>query len=108
MRRTMKKAVAVAGLSVASLLGASPAAACARTHKITFEPGSTQVADSGPIADFLQVPSYGARQRIIVSVSGPDGDLGRRRAQSLADLLRSLGLDPRGIMIESHAGSSER
>lgn len=107
MRHWIKAVAAGACVTATGLMLAAPAAACGRVHQVRFEAGSSRVADSGSIADFLQVPVHGGRQRLIVSVAAPDMALAKSRADALAELLTAYGVDPKGIMIESYAGSRE-
>ena len=118
MRRaasTMSNVVAAisrgAGFGSALLLAmlvAAPASACLRMHEVRFEPMSDAPARTSEIATFLDVPSYGARQRIVVRVTAPDHDLARRRAATLADLLQAHGLAPSSIMVETVRGEGEK
>ena len=108
MNRMMTRAVAAGGALLASLAAANPAAACARTFEVRFEPGATEAADRDAVAGFLSVPTYGNGQLIIVRVSAPVHDLARRRALALSDLLQAQGLSPNGIMIETSRKPLER
>lgn len=87
---------------------APPASACLRFHQISFEPAATAIGDQAKIADFLQLSAYGGRQKIVARVSGPDGELARRRVRALADLLIALGIAPTGIMLETDRSDQER
>ena len=108
----LKSSFSRAGISGAvlllSVLATSPASACLRTHQLRFEPSGTGVSEPTKISDFLQLASYGGRQKIIARVSGPDGELARRRVRAVADLLVSLGLAPTGIMLETDRSDQER
>lgn len=108
MNPTMARAVLAGAASLAWLAAASPAAACARTFEVRFEPGATQAADKDAVAGFLAVPTYGNGQLIVVRVSAPVHDIARRRALALSELLQAQGLDPRGIMIETSRKPAER
>ena len=108
MKAGILRVAALGAVLALSSLGLSPASACLRTHAVHFAPGDTEVREAAAIADFLQIRSWGARQKIVVRVSGPDGDLARRRVGTLADLLVSYGIASSGIMLESDRADQER
>ena len=108
MKAAILRATALAAVLLLSAPGLSPASACLRTHEVRIEPAGIGVAERAAIADFLQIASYGARQKVVARVSGPDGELARRRVRALADLLVSQGLAATGIMLESDRNERER
>jgi hypothetical protein len=104
-------ALRASGVGVALLLAmlvAAPASACLRIHEVRFAATSDSPAEPAEVANFLDVPSYGERQRIVVRVTAPDHDLARRRASMLADLLQAHGLMPSSIMVETVRNESEK
>ena len=108
MNRALAGAAIAAAAMAISLVAPAPASACLRTLEVRFEPSLTAIVDEGSIAPFLAIPGWGARQKIAVRVAGPDHELARRRADSLAGILRAQGIDSRGIMIETDTGPMER
>lgn len=100
---------AVAGvLFLSSTLAASPASACLRIYEASFTALETEPAEPAAIAGFIDVPSWGSRQRVAVRVSAPDHDLAKRRALRLADLLQANGLMASGILIETERSEREK
>ena len=95
-------------LLLLSTFGASPASACLRIQNVAFAGAGTEIVEPAAVADFLQIGSLGARQKIVARVTGPDGELAKRRVRALADLLMAYGLAPSGIMLETDRSDEER
>jgi hypothetical protein len=93
---------------LAGLAGATPAAACLRQIVVEFEPGAVAIVNSGAITEFVQVSSYGSRQKLDVRVEAPEHELAVRRVNALLDLLQSHGLDRNWIRTRASRGDQDR
>ena len=103
IRRFIAVAILVAGLA-----GASPAAACFRQVEIAFEPGTTRVVNPASLADFVQISTYGSRQKLDLRVAAPEHALAVRRVNALLNMLEAQGLDRGWIRTRASRGDEDR